>query len=633
MRLNLRPPPIVLAVGLLALLLLLATLQYVWLGRISEAERERLKATLAARTSEFAQDFDRELTRAYLLFQTEAPRDDDAASRLAERYDRWQATSAYPRLVRDFYIARRDPAGEPTLQRFDPASRTLTAVAWPASMSDWRTRIGVQTATREGSRLIIRRLPAPIWETVPALIVPAPMLFARDPGAPDPFAPPELSFTVLALDVEYVKSELLPSLVQRHFRQAGDSSYEVMVVDRAGSGLPLYQSAPSVRPQGGGDASARLFQIRLQDFGPLAAEVKRFAKFTTTTGRIEERVLAHEKNHGGPTGRSARMSIVVQQGAEAPGAAGDGASAQTQPRWEVIVKHPAGSLEAFVGSTRRRNLIVSTSILAVLGASMALLLVSTRRSQELARQQLEFVAAVSHELRTPLAVIRSAGENLADGVIDDQAQVRKYGDLIRAEGRRLSEMVEQILELAGIQSGQRGFTLRPVGMRAVVDDVIAASGALLHDARMGVRLQIPDDLPPVLGDEGALRRVVQNLIGNALKYGAGGGWIGIRLWSSGGEVGLSVTDNGIGIAPAEQGRIFEPFYRSADVVAARIQGAGLGLSLVQRIVHGHGGTVSVRSAPGSGSEFTVLLPAAAPDRPGEVQPVRGGARSEAAPSS
>jgi signal transduction histidine kinase len=137
----------------------------------------------------------------------------------------------------------------------------------------------------------------------------------------------------------------------------------------------------------------------------------------------------------------------------------------------VVLKHPAGSLETAVNAARRRNLILSSGILAVLGASMGLLVLSTRRAQRLARQQMEFVAAVSHELRTPLAVIRSAAENLADGVVHDEAQIRKYGDLMRNEGRRLTEMVEQILELAGIQSGQRGFALRPVQLDGLLRDL------------------------------------------------------------------------------------------------------------------------------------------------------------------
>src|SRR6185437_9758188 len=156
------------------------------------------------------------------------------------------------------------------------------------------------------------------------------------------------------------------------------------------------------------------------------------------------------------------------------------------PRWRLLVQHPSGSLEAAVNSARRRNLIISSSILSMLGASIGLLVLSTRRAQELARQQMEFVAAVSHELRTPLAVIRSAGENLADGVVKDDTENHKYVVLIRSEGRRLTEMVEQILEFAGIQSGQRGFALRPVPVAPMLEDVVDSSRALIHAAAMTV---------------------------------------------------------------------------------------------------------------------------------------------------
>ena len=616
--------------ALLGLILLLATLQYMWLGRISESERDRLRATLVAHASDFAQDFDRELTRAYLLFQAETPGETgEAAARFAERYDRWQATSAYPRLVRDFHVATRDGAGALALQRFDPATRTLAAVAWPAAMADWRTRLDhTEEQPAADSGLFVRRLPPPVWESVPALVVPAPMLFLSDGAAPPAF-PPRFSFTLLTVDLEYVRREMLPALTQRHFRKASEPyAYQVAVLE-AGASAPVYQSTPAFRPgdAGAGDAAAPLFQVRTQDFGAMAAEVRRFTTFTMG------RRLEHEVRRRNGRRESAQMSIVVQQGSpdDRPGRDGLPGLARPAPapaRWHVVVKHSAGSLEAFVGSTRRRNLAISTGILAVLAASMVLLIVSTRRSQELARQQLEFVAAVSHELRTPLAVIRSAGENLADGVVHDEARVRKYGEVIRAEGRRLSEMVEQILELAGIQSGQRGFAHRPVAIPAILEDVLSSSASLLEEARIRVDTSVPSGLPPAAGDPEALRRVFQNLLSNAMKYGAAGGWIGVRASCAAGQLHVTVADRGMGIQPAEQARIFEPFYRASEVVDAQVQGAGLGLSLVKRIVDAHGGRIAVKSTPGAGSEFTVSLPIAGDaERSTEPVPSTGAAAS------
>ena len=107
-------------------------------------------------------------------------------------------------------------------------------------------------------------------------------------------------------------------------------------------------------------------------------------------------------------------------------------------------------------------------------------------------------------------MIRSAGDDLAEGVVGEGHQIRKYGELVRSEGRRLSEMVEQILEFAGIQSGQRKFEPGPVQLRALVDEVLSASAALLENAGANVEIDIPEDLPPVLGDERALRRVFQS---------------------------------------------------------------------------------------------------------------------------
>ena len=635
-----RIPIAVVAVALFGLLVLLAILQYRWLGQISEAERSQRRATLEKGASDFAQDFDREITRAYLVFQADPPGANVEASQLdsrfATRYDHWQANSRFPRLLKELYAFSQSEDGVAVLRRYDPSARRLVPAEWPASMANWREQLasGMQhEKSGNGSTMFVRRMPPAIWESVPAIVVPVPMVFFSASVHPDPKTPQPsiagalanvgmnatLGYSILVIDREYVTRELLPSLAQRYFSQHREGEavppaldFKVAVLDREASHGPVFQSTASYAPalDAPSDATADLFQVRTQDFTALVSEVRRFTAFASALHSAGEQMSGRfvSPDAGRP------VSIVIQQSATT-GPAGGRAATTTRlstgpsaPVWTLVVAHPSGSLENSVNAARRRNLVVSFSILGILGASMGLLVLATRRAQRLATQQLEFVATVSHELRTPLAVIRSAAENLADGVVDDEARIKRYGELMRTEGRRLSEMVEQILEFSGIQSGQRGFTLRPLSIAPLVRDIVLSSSSLIEQAGLGVEIDVPEDLPQVPGDEAALRRVFQNLIDNAIKYGASGGWMKIGARRAGHDVLITVADRGIGIESAEQARIFEPFYRAANVVAAQMQGAGLGLSLVQRIVAAHGGRVTVKSEPRNGSEFTVQLP-------------------------
>ena len=181
--------------------------------------------------------------------------------------------------------------------------------------------------------------------------------------------------------------------------------------------------------------------------------------------------------------------------------------------------HRAGSLDIAVSHARLRNLLVSFGVLLLLGASMGLVLVTTGRAQRLAAQQMEFVAGVSHELRTPLAVIRSAAENLADGVVSDPKQVKRYGDVIAGEGRRLTQMVEQIMEFAGFESGRATLDVRPAELGGIIEDALRSADPLVREHHATIEQRAAADLPAVLVDPSAVSRSLQNLIVNALKYG------------------------------------------------------------------------------------------------------------------
>jgi signal transduction histidine kinase len=244
---------------------------------------------------------------------------------------------------------------------------------------------------------------------------------------------------------------------------------------------------------------------------------------------------------------------------------------------------------------------------------MGMMMVTTQRAQRLARQQIEFVAGVTHELNTPLTAIRSAGQNLAAGVVAEPGQVKRYGDLIESEGRRLSDMVGQALELAGIQSGRRIYHPRPVEVEEIVDGALQDCRWTLQEKRIEVERDVARDLPPVLADAAAVRRAVQNLIENAVKYGGRAGWlsVGARRAPSG-QVEITVADRGPGIRREDLPHLFEPFFRGRDAATGGVPGSGLGLSLVRHIAEVHGGRITVASDEGKGSAFTLHLPAAVP---------------------
>jgi signal transduction histidine kinase len=395
---------------------------------------------------------------------------------------------------------------------------------------------------------------------------------------------------------------MVPELAQRHFSPSEPDGYRVSVVSQSNTRQVLYRSdadAPVAVDQA--DATVSLF-------GP-------------TTPFLARR--------GGAGLATNLLPMVVVRGSDDPGAAG---AAEDVGRWRLLAQHRSGSLEAAVARVRYRNLAISFGALLLLTGSVALLTVTSRRAQRLAKQQMEFVAGVSHELRTPVAVIRSAGENLSQGVVGSAERVKRYGQMIESESRRLGEMVERVLQYAGLESGLGIVARVPLEPATIIESAIDSAVTLVGPDEVRIERKVQPDLPPVLGDAAALRAAVQNLIANAVKYGGQDRWVGIRAehvrGRRRGDVRITVTDHGPGIPQSELPHIFEPFYRGADAVARQIHGNGLGLSLVKQIVTAHGGRVAVSTRAGAGSAFTITLPAAEPDaQPSAVSDVRATAHS------
>jgi signal transduction histidine kinase len=265
-----------------------------------------------------------------------------------------------------------------------------------------------------------------------------------------------------------------------------------------------------------------------------------------------------------------------------------------------------------VSASRRRNFAVAALVSGLVLAAGVALVFHTRRSRQLAEAQMNFVANVSHELRTPLTVIRGAAHNIKRGVVQERAQLEQYSGLIIQHTEQLTDMIEQLLELAGARKNRIALARNPVELGGVLQEAIAATKRDAKIAGCAVELSILTALPEVSGDAAALRRVFQNLLTNAARHGGTGGWIGVTATTVNGSepiIEVRVADRGPGIPEKEQAEIFKPFVRGAAAQEKQIRGSGLGLSLVKAIVEAHGGVVLVRSQPGQGATFTVRLPA------------------------
>jgi len=270
---------------------------------------------------------------------------------------------------------------------------------------------------------------------------------------------------------------------------------------------------------------------------------------------------------------------------------------------------------ALVDTSSRRSIyrLITVLTLTISFACISIWLVQRSRlaaALQLARLQMDFVASISHELRTPLSVIRSAAENICDGIVDNAEQLTGYGSMIRNQTRQVTDLVNQILLFAATRQRKQAYALTSVPFSQVLDSVTENISELLRDGGFVLEQHIDPDLPELLADPAALTQCLQNLVVNAIKYSGSSKWIGIFASHSTSEnkVLIRVQDRGIGIAHSELKRIFEPFYRSPAVSAAQIHGTGLGLALARNIAQAMAGDILVQSELQSGSIFTIQIP-------------------------
>jgi len=303
---------------------------------------------------------------------------------------------------------------------------------------------------------------------------------------------------------------------------------------------------------------------------------------------------------------------------------------------EKITGHLRGIIDLLLFASHRAHLTSEMHVASVresyreLAEKTQSLQLAYDRLRELDRLKSNFLATVSHELRTPLTSIIGYSEMLESGIAGDLNQEQtEFVGTIKSKGDHLLQLITSLLDLGKLEQGAVRLTIQPVDVRVLLDEVASTLTPMGRKKQVSLSVSSGDDLPKIAGEPVKLRQVLFNLTDNALKFSPPGstihlsarrtdldsdddadGFGAVLMAAPRGAVEFAVRDEGIGMAPDELPRIFDAFYQVDGSSTREHGGAGLGLSIVKRLVDAHGGTVRVESALGEGTTFYVVIPEA-----------------------
>lgn len=661
-------------IGLIALLPILAFLQYHWIGQLSNNEVERLRSNLQTSADLFSEAVNQEISPAQFAFRVSFTGSLEQISReLSLNYQYWSSRVARPDLIEQIYWVDYDENQELSLYRFEPADGQLVIQPWPEYLSGWKSYF---IARNQRQIEAYNPQSAPDALSDDEFAAQSARLMAQTPAIPipvsidDELSSPELlanlnatssgraGHTLLTLNKAYLSDTFFPELQAEFF----DTTEEVdlMIVSQSNPPGILYRSDSTldIAQFESPDAEASVGRLRWNRFPSASRLAFGYASLIERDQMVADSLfvqvsrawqpairdsflmesttlqtdfplqaiiqLAQEDDYKGDlTAEDLLVALtnLTQTAATAPPPnttntvnTDTRTTANPSPShaWNLQIRHKTGSLAASVAANRWRNLGLSFGILLILGFAIVVIYISTRKAQWLADRQMGFVTGVSHELRTPLSVIKSAADNLADGVVSKPERMQKYGELISKETTRLTDMVEQILELAGVLSPDKTFNRESIQVPELVHNALDACKEPIETKDFTVDLSVAENLPSIEGDKRSLHAALSNLIHNAIKYSNGNRWIGIYSAlhenGKGAEIQVSVSDKGIGIPQEDLPHVFEDFFRGPAVRAAQIKGNGIGLSIVKKTMEAHNGRVTVAPRASGGTTFTLHLP-------------------------
>src|SRR5882672_1968973 len=609
--------------GMAVLLVMVAVLQYRWATELSAAAEVRIGSNLQSLMTRWHRDLYDELSAICIALQVGPDSGaHDAWNDYLQRYadlnrtganhDFADGVNASPALIRDIYIWQTSARAKPNLLRLDLDAKNLEDSSVPReletllarlqanssnlglSLRAWRFRSPSESEHADGGNQIssfgLRSNALAGWQfdqNIPAIV--HPMVHHGQPfDSNTPVSRKAIDWLVVVLNIQVIQKRILPDLAIRHFGDRDGLEYKLAVVATGNRPALIYSSDST---------------FGINDIGNLDSTMKIFGSAADyVTGDFlqtanQSRVLQGEewRNFSAPV-----WFPVIQY------------SSRDEP-WELIVQHRTGPVTAIARSIWHRDLVTGGVVLLLLAGNMGLVLFASHRAQKFAKVQMDFVASVSHELLTPLAAIYCTGQNFTDGLVQTKTDSIAHGSIITSQARQLTDLVKQILLFASTENGTNRYNLRPLQVLGILQTVRNNVAVLVEGTGFDVEQEVQAGLPYVMGDMSALSQCLQNLISNAVKYGGKNRWIGIsasvhETKNHHKEVRISVRDHGSGISSSELPHIFEPFYRSPEVVDAQIHGTGLGLAVAKRIAEAMGGRLSVTSDVGVGSTFTLHLP-------------------------
>jgi signal transduction histidine kinase len=304
---------------------------------------------------------------------------------------------------------------------------------------------------------------------------------------------------------------------------------------------------------------------------------------------------------------------------------------QKRETLKLRIGYGSQSIEEIVNAATRPQLALMIVMALVMTGGVILIAGAAAREVRLAELKSNFVASVSHDLKTPLALIQLFAETLELGRVRTAERAQEYYRVINGEARKLTRLIENILDFSKMEAGLRPYRVAPCDVGELTRNVLDSMQSQFAQAQFQINTTIDAALPRVMVDCDAAEQALENILSNAMKYSGESRDIEVKVGKASGHVCVSVSDHGIGIARREQKRIFRKFYRVDSGLSGGPQGCGLGLAIVDHTMRGHGGFVNVESEPHRGSTFTLHFPIpAGASAEGEVHETHSGDRGRAA---